>query len=93
MKQLIERLEERDFDPQVKGVVSLPRLQIQAKRVTEACGEAYNESVRLKLMMDTAEEIPNYLRKIYDRNLKVFNKAADAKKDAYQSQMELRRVR
>lgn len=61
-------------------------------RLTKALGEAYMAAVDLKLMMDTAEEIPNTLRRIYDRTGKIISDVADLKGTAYQSEMELRRT-
>lgn len=74
-------------------VITLSMLKAQATKVTDACTDLYLAAVKLKSLMDTAEEIPPDLREIYDRNLKVMGAAGDAKKEAYQSQMEMRKIR
>lgn len=86
MKELIEGLEE--------ARVNTPaHFQIAAADVTKKCGEAYMAAVKLKGMFDEMEEIPKVFQKIYDRTMKVMGNAGDAKQEAYQSQMELRRFK
>jgi len=60
--------------------------------VTKACGEAYMAALKLKGMFDQMEEIPGAYQKIYERTMKVMGMAGDAKQDAYQSEMEIRRI-
>ena len=60
--------------------------------VTKACGEAYMAALKLKGMFDQMEEIPKPYQKIYHRTMKVMDMAGDAKQEAYQSEMEIRRI-
>lgn len=74
-------------------VNTLTDFQVASANVTEACGNAYMAALKLKGMFDQMEEIPQYLHGIYSRTMKVMGMAGDAKQEAYQSQMELRRMR
>lgn len=85
-------LRNREYLEEAK-INRLSDFQIAASEVTKKCGEAYMAAVKLKGMFDQMEEIPKDLREIYHRTMKVMGKAGDAKQDAYQSQMELRRIR
>jgi len=74
-------------------VNTLAHFQVTSSEVTRKIGEAYMRAHKLKAMFDQMEEIPNTFHKIYDRNLKAIDLISKAKDEAYQSQMELRRIR
>lgn len=77
----------------VSEAVTLPNVQYHAAEVTRKIGEAYNAAVAFKGLIDQMEHIPPSLRRSYDRSLKVMSALGQAKDGAYQSQMELRRLR
>jgi len=77
-----------------EGRVNTPaHFQVASSEVNKKIGEAYNSALKLKGMFDQMEEIPNTLRKIYNRNMKAMDLLRKAKDEAYQSQMEFRRIR
>jgi len=86
MRGLLNRLEEARVNTPADFLIA-------AGEVTRECGRAYMAAVKLKGMFDEMEEIPKSFHKIYERTMKVMGMAGDAKKEAYQSQMELRRYK
>lgn len=59
----------------------------------EAISKAYLESVSLKSMWDTFEEIPPKQRRMYDDNMKVMSLLRKAGDEAYQTRMTLKKYR
>jgi hypothetical protein len=76
-----------------EGVITLGSLKASAGKADDAVTEAYLAVERLKSQIDTAEEIPDYLKKMYNRTVKVLGALADLKKETYQTRMEMRKVR
>lgn len=82
-----------DLDKQAASPSTLADFQRSTAELTRRIGEAYNEAVHLKGMMDQMEEVTPSLKKTYARAMKIMDLLRSAKKDAYQSEMELRRLR
>jgi len=72
-------------------IVTYGMVLAKASAVVEAVTAAYNAAVNMKLLMDRMEELPSRLRTVYARNGTVMHSMGQASKDAYQTQMELRR--
>jgi len=78
-------------EARTRGRASVGDARGQASEVTRRIGEAFLEATTLKGDFDAMDEIPTSARKIYDRTLKVMDLLGKAKKEAYQTEMELRR--
>lgn len=72
---------------------SLADYQRATADLTRQIGLAYNGVIGLKGMMDKMEEVTPSLKKTYDRMMKIMPLLGDAKKMAYQSEMEMKRLR
>jgi len=72
---------------------SLADYQRVTASLTRQIGLAYNEAVGLKLMMDKMEEVTPSLKKTYDRMMKLIPALGKLKNTAYQSEMEMKRLR
>jgi hypothetical protein len=68
-------------------------LRYKTSELTTQIGLAYNAAISLKGAMDTMDEIPASLKVIYRRTVSVMDLLAKAKAEAYQSEMEFRRLR
>jgi len=84
---------ERSLDEAAGRPDSLADYQRATAELTRRIGHAYNSAVDLKLMMDKMEEVTPSLKKTYERMRKVMPLLGDAKKMAYQSEMEMKRLR
>jgi hypothetical protein len=71
---------------------SLSDFRRASAEVTRKIGEAFNAAVALKGMFDRWEDVSSQ-RRIYDRNSKIMGQLGSAKQQAYQSEMELRRLK
>ena len=93
MEELIERLESAAERLEAAPVGNSPAaFQVAASSLTRKVGEAYTAAVSLKLMYDKWHELPPEHKKIYKRTMSVIDQMGRAKDDAYQSQMELKRI-
>ena len=75
-----------------RPIVTKEAIGYSAAKLTRQLGLAYNAVMEFKGMLDTMEEIPNSLRRAYDRTGKIAEHTHLAKAQAFQSQMELRRI-
>jgi hypothetical protein len=83
MKNLIERA-------QAAGLHDFQRMTAD---VTRKLGESYNSVIAIKEEFDKMEEVPNSAKKVNARLAKLMSLIGDAKKLAYQSEMELKRLK
>lgn len=81
------------IDKEAASPSTLADFQRSTAELTRRIGEAYNEALHLKGMMDQMEEVTPSLKKTYTRAMKILDHLRSAKKDAYQSEMELKRLR
>lgn len=76
-----------------EGPITFEAINYKAAQATVAIGEAYNAVLGFKGLIDRMDEIPASLHRQYARTGKILDALARAKAEAYQSQMELRRLR
>lgn len=72
---------------------TLNDMRAAAGQVEQMCGKAYNKALSFKGEFDMMEEIPASFRRMYTRNMQVMDRLRNARQDAYQTTMELRRLR
>lgn len=91
MKELIEKINGKYIEE--KKIYTLNNFKIVSSKITKNIEEAYNKNLSLKFMFDQMEEIPDSMEKKYYRIMKIMDLLRKAKDEAYQNEMEFKRLK